>query len=110
MSTPEARDMMKRYIELFWVFFPSIEVLHEAKAFKKILQCQFHLTILNSRRFNGVIYKEENVYGDRRLHERKCSINLLESERVKEKFVILNKICGIINFIFNKINQTLIDW
>jgi hypothetical protein len=31
---------------------------------------------------------------------------LLESERVKEKFVISNKICGIINFNF-KIIKTL---
>jgi hypothetical protein len=25
--------------------------------------------ILNSRRFNGVIYKEENVYGDRTIED-----------------------------------------
>jgi hypothetical protein len=34
---------------------------------------------------------------------------LLESERVKEKFVISNKICGIINFNF-KIIKTLTYW
>jgi hypothetical protein len=43
---------------------------------------------LNSRRFNGVIYKEENVYGDRQIAEymKDNALNqLLESERIKEK-------------------------
>jgi len=66
----EARDKAKGNtdpIELFWVYFPSIrDILHEAKAFNdknSAMPITFdHL--LNSRRFNGVIYKEENVYGD----------------------------------------------
>jgi gliding motility associated protien GldN len=44
--------------------------------------------LLNSRRFNGVIYKEENVYGDREIAEYmkdNSQMQLLESERVKEK-------------------------
>lgn len=90
----EARDKAKGNIdtiELFWVYFPSTrEVLHEAKSFNdknSAMPISFdHL--LNSRRFNGVIYKEENVYGDRTIDKYmkdNAQMQLLESERVKEK-------------------------
>lgn len=81
----------KDYIELFWIFFPAArEVLHEAKAFNEknsSMPISFD-QILNSRRFNAVVYKEENVYGDRLIEEymKDNSQNqLLESERIKEK-------------------------
>lgn len=78
-------------IELFWVYFPAVrDVLHEAKAFNdknSALPITFdHL--LNSRRFNGVIYQEENVMGDRKIDEYmkdNAQMQLLESERVKDK-------------------------
>ncbi|WP_064716481.1 gliding motility protein GldN [Flavobacterium succinicans] len=92
--TPDVYSMNsdeKDYIELFWVFFPAArEVLHEAKAFNdknSSMPISFD-QILNSRRFNGVVYKEENVYGDRTVEEymKDNSQNqLLESERIKEK-------------------------
>jgi hypothetical protein len=44
--------------------------------------------LLNSRRFNGVIYKEENVQGDREIEKYmkdNSQMQLLESERVKDK-------------------------
>lgn len=44
--------------------------------------------VLNSRRFSGVIYLEENVYGDREIKDymkENSQMQLLESERVKEK-------------------------
>ena len=79
------------YIELFWIYFPAArDVLHEAKAFNdrnSAMPITFdHL--LNSRRFNAVIYKEENVYGDREIAEYlkdNSQMQLLESERVKSK-------------------------
>jgi gliding motility associated protien GldN len=79
------------YIELFWVYFPAArDILHAAKAFNdrnSAMPITFdHL--LNSRRFNGVIYKEENVYGDREIAEymkENAQMQLLESERVKDK-------------------------
>ncbi|SHL56531.1 type IX secretion system ring subunit PorN/GldN [Flavobacterium xanthum] len=81
----------KDYIELFWIFFPAArEVLHEAKAFNdknSAMPVSFD-QILNSRRFNAVIYKEENVYGDRSIEEYmkdNAQNQLLESERVKDK-------------------------
>lgn len=91
---PEARDIGAEnpdVIELFWVYFPAIrDVLHEAKAFndKNSAQPITFDHLLNSRRFNGVIYKEENVYGDRNIadYERdNAQMQLLESERIKEK-------------------------
>ena len=92
--TPEARDAGNEkadVIDLFWVYFPTVrDILHESKAFNdknSAMPISFdHL--LNSRRFNGQIYKEENVYGDRQIEQymKDNSQNqLLESERVKEK-------------------------
>ena len=92
--TPDVYTMnsdVKDYIELFWVFFPAArEVLHEAKAFNdknSAMPISFD-QILNSRRFNSVIYKEENIYGDRTIEDYmkdNAQNQLLESERVKEK-------------------------
>ncbi len=90
----EARDKAKGNtdaIELFWVYFPSIrDVMHEAKAFNdknSAMPITFdHL--LNSRRFSGVVYKEENVYGDRTIEKYmkdNAQMQLLESERIKDK-------------------------
>ncbi|MBT8258335.1 MAG: gliding motility protein GldN [Bacteroidia bacterium] len=78
-------------VPLFWVFFPDArEVLHEAKAFNNensAVPITFdHL--LNSRRFNGYIFREENVQGDRTITEYisdNALMQLLESNRVKEK-------------------------
>jgi len=91
---PEAREIGAEnpdYIELFWVYFPSIrDVLHENNAFNdrnSAMPISFdHL--LNARRFNGTVYKEENVYGDREIADymkENAQMQLLESERVKDK-------------------------
>jgi gliding motility associated protien GldN len=92
--TPDVYSMNseeKDYIELFWIFFPAArDVLHDAKAFNEknsAMPISFD-QILNSRRFNSVIYKEENVYGDRGIDEYmkdNAQNQLLESERVKDK-------------------------
>lgn len=78
-------------VELFWVFFPDArQVLHNAKAFNNensAVPFSFdHL--LNARRFNGYVYREENVQGDRTINEyisENALMQLLESDRVKEK-------------------------
>jgi len=78
-------------VELFWVFFPDArEVLHEAKSFNnENSSIPFSFDhILNSRRFHGYIYKEENVQGDRKISEyvsENALMQLLESERIKDK-------------------------
>ncbi len=78
-------------IAMFWVFFPEIrDILHEAKSFNNknsAIPISFdHL--INSRRFHGMVYKEENVYGDREIKEyisENALMQLLESERIKDK-------------------------
>lgn len=77
-------------VELFWVFFPEArEVLHESKAFNRLntsMPISFD-HMLNSRRFSGVIYKEDNEYGDREVRDYitdNALMQLLESERIKE--------------------------
>ena len=78
-------------VELFWVWFPSArEVLHESKVFNNrnsALPISYdHL--LNSRRFSAVIYREDNVYGDRDVAEyiqENALMQLLESDRVKTR-------------------------
>ena len=78
-------------VELFWVFFPDARtVLHEAKSFNNSNSAvPFSFDhILNSRRFHGYIYKEENVQGDRKINEyvsENALMQLLESERIKDK-------------------------
>ena len=92
--SPEAREIgndKADVIELFWVYFPAIrDVLHESYAFNdknSAMPITFdHL--LNSRRFSSVIYKEENVYQDRKVDDymkNNSQLQLLESERIKEK-------------------------
>lgn len=78
-------------VELFWVWFPDARtVLHEAKAFNNknsSIPTSFD-HMLNSRRFSGLIYREENVYGDRQVNEyisENALMQLLESDRIKEK-------------------------
>ncbi len=86
-NNPETEEM----VELFWVFFPSArDILHEAKAFNNrnsAMPFSFdHL--LNARRFNAVIYQEENVYADRQIKDymrENAQMQLLEADRVKEK-------------------------
>ena len=92
--TPDVYTMNsddKDYIELFWVFFPAArDLLHEAKSFNdknSAMPISFD-QILNSRRFNAVIYQEENVYGDRTIvsyMKDNAQNQLLEAERVKDK-------------------------
>jgi hypothetical protein len=43
--------------------------------------------LLNARRFNGVIYKEDNVHGDRKIDDYifdNALFQLLEAQRIKE--------------------------
>ena len=78
-------------VELFWVWFPDArEVLHESKAFnnKNSSMPSSFDHLLNARRFNGLVYREENVYGDRQVRDYisdNSLMQLLESDRIKER-------------------------
>lgn len=77
-------------VELFWVWYPDArEALHEAKVFNQQNSAQpisFDM-LLNARRFNAVIYKEDNVHGDRKVSDYitdNSLFQLLEAKRIKE--------------------------
>ncbi|WP_378178729.1 gliding motility protein GldN [Aquimarina sp. SS2-1] len=77
-------------VPLFWVWYPDVrEILHKAKAFnRKNTSMPFTYDhVLNARRFNSVIYKEDNIQGDREVNDYiidNALMQLLESERIKE--------------------------
>lgn len=86
----ESMDPADAKVELFWVWYPSArQILHDAKVFNQRNSAQpisFDM-LLNARRFNAVIYKEDNVHGDREIKEYiadNALFQLLESDRIKE--------------------------
>ncbi len=86
----ESMDPADAKVELFWVWYPSArQILHEAKVFNQRNSAQpisFDM-LLNARRFNGVIYREDNVYGDREIQKYisdNALFQLLEANRIKE--------------------------
>ena len=88
LGLPDIED--DELYELFWIFFPEARnTLHKAKVFNPENNSQpitfDHL--LNSRRFNSVIVREENIYGNRKISDyiRGNSLfQLLEASRIKE--------------------------
>lgn len=84
-------DANPQLVELFWVWFPGArDVLHDAKVFNNSNSSQSfsfdHL--LNARRFNAIVYQEDNVQGDRKVNDYIQSnslMQLLESRRIKEQ-------------------------
>jgi gliding motility associated protien GldN len=81
--------MKDALVPLFWIWFPDArEALANSKVFNARNSSQ-PITfdhMLNSRRFNATIYKEENVYEDREVKEyiyEDALRQLLESERIK---------------------------
>ncbi|UAB81591.1 gliding motility protein GldN [Marixanthomonas sp. SCSIO 43207] len=83
-------DNIDSKVELFWVWFPAArDVLHNAKAFnrKNTSQPISYDHLLNSRRFEAMIYKEDNVQGDRGVRDYindNALMQLLESDRIEE--------------------------
>ena len=76
-------------VELFWIWYPDArKVLNTHAAFnsKNSSHPISFDHMLNSRRFNAIIYKEENVYEDRKVEDyifQDALRQLLESERIK---------------------------
>ncbi len=86
----ESVDPGENKVELFWVWYPSARnILHKAKVFNNRNSAQplsFDM-LLNARRFNGIIYKEDNVHGDREIKDYifdNALFQLLEANRIKE--------------------------
>ena len=75
---------------LFWVWYPGIrDIMHEMKVFNNknsAFPLSFDL-LLNARRFNSIIYREENVYGNRKVTEyikNNSLFQVIESQKIKE--------------------------
>lgn len=86
----ESVDPGENKVELFWVWYPAArQVLHGSKVYNQRNSARpisFDM-LLNARRFNGVIYKEDNVHGDREIDDYifdNALFQLLEAKRIKE--------------------------
>ena len=89
VAVKTAKGEEEDLVELFWVWFPDSRTsLNKSKVFNTRNSSQpiTYDHMLNSRRFNSIIYKEENVYEDREvkdyIYEDALRI-LLESEKIK---------------------------
>jgi len=86
LDKPEAEQDL---VELFWIWFPDARMsLNTSTVFNTRNSSQpiTYDHMLNSRRFNSIIYKEENVYEDRLINEyifEDALQQLLESERIR---------------------------
>ncbi|MER3375348.1 MAG: gliding motility protein GldN [Allomuricauda sp.] len=87
----ESVDPGQNKVELFWVWYPAArKILHDAKVYNQRNSARpisFDM-LLNARRFNGVIYKEENVHEDREIDDYifdNSLFQLLEAQRIKEQ-------------------------
>lgn len=101
----ELESMQNEPQELFWLYYPHLRDILTNKrdrlaedgkksrvpvvfSEKNSSVRKSFDELLNSRRFNSFIYKEENVYEDRDLYKvfpNNSYMRLLESERIKEK-------------------------
>jgi gliding motility associated protien GldN len=95
-------SVMNEKLPLFWVFYPNArEVMHEMKVFNPN-NAAFPISfdhLLNAHRFISLIYKEENVYGDREVKnyvKGNSLFQVLESEKLKDD--IRNKELDIWNY------------
>ncbi len=89
-------------LPLFWVWFPDArKTLHKMKVFNQ-KNSAYPISfdhILNARRFNSIIYREENIHGDRDVADYvkgNALFQVLESNRIKEE--IRNKELDMWNY------------
>ncbi len=89
-------------LPLFWVFYPDArQVMHDMKVFNP-KNAAFPISfdhLLNAHRFSSLIYKEENIHGDREVKsyvKGNSLFQVLESEKLKED--IRNKELDLWNY------------
>jgi len=89
-------------LPIFWVFYPDArQVMHDMKVFNPN-NAAFPISfdhLLNAHRFSSLIYKEENVYGDREVKQYvkgNSLFQVLESEKLKSD--IRNKELDLWNY------------
>lgn len=89
-------------LPIFWVFYPNArQTMHDMKVFNP-KNAAFPISfdhLLNAHRFSSLIYKEENIYGDREVSnyvKGNSLFQVLESEKLKED--IRNKEIDLWNY------------
>ncbi len=89
-------------LPLFWVWFPDARnLLHEMKVFND-KNAAYPISfdhLLNARRFSSIIYREENIHGDRDVSEYvkgNALFQVLESNKIKDN--IRNKELDMWNY------------
>lgn len=87
---PNYNYNINELVELFWVWYPNArETAHKMKVFNP-KNSHYPLSydmLLNNRRFNAIIYKEENIYGDREVASyinNNALFQILESHKLRE--------------------------
>ena len=86
------QDFKKRESPYFWIWYPTLrEMLHKEMVYNdrnSATSISFD-QLLISRRFNSYIYKEDNVYQNRKIGDYKKSglQSILESERIKKEIL-----------------------
>ena len=89
-------------LPIFWVWYPGArQILHDMKVFnpKNSAYPISYDHMLNARRFNAIVYREENVYGDRDVSQYvkgNALFQVLESDRIRES--IRNKELDLWNY------------
>jgi len=78
-------------IPLFWVWYPGIrQTMHDMKVFNSknsAFPLSFDL-LLNARRFRAIIYREDNVYGNREVKDyikNNSLFQVQESSKIRER-------------------------
>ncbi|NQV77956.1 MAG: gliding motility protein GldN, partial [Lutibacter sp.] len=89
-------------LPLFWVWFPDArQTLHEMKVFNQ-KNSAYPISfdhLLNARRFNSIIYREENIYGNRDVAQYvkgNALFQVIESNKIKDE--IRNKELDMWNY------------
>ncbi|PCH52248.1 MAG: gliding motility protein GldN [Flavobacteriaceae bacterium] len=89
-------------LALFWVWFPDArQTLHEMKVFNQ-KNSAYPISfdhLLNARRFNSIIYREENIYGNRDVAQYvkgNALFQVIESNKIKDE--IRNKELDMWNY------------
>ena len=92
VQTMGREDMdISEQLALFWVWFPDArKTLHEMKVFNQ-KNSAYPISfdhLLNARRFNSIIYREENIYGNRDVAQYvkgNALFQVIESNKIKDE-------------------------
>lgn len=90
VQTKGRDDLESEDLPIFWVWYPGArDLLHSMKVFNQ-KNSAFPISfdhMLNARRFSAIIYREENMYGNRDVADYvrgNALFQVLESDRIRE--------------------------